>query len=310
MTTPSHARPYVDSQAAIRFIESAYAPDDWLALVARSHASGVAVQRVRQRDWFTTPRVHAWLRALNAQRWNHYFSINAFAPGERSRRRTHVVTVRHVLLDADLGGGNVVQKIASRRDLPPPSYVIHSSPDRLHVLWRVTGFGCDQVELLQRHLAGELNTDLAATPCSQTTRLPGYANHKYSPAPLVTIEHLDTRATYAPGDFPQPSAAATPPCVPPRIPTRPSATDVGERARRYLVAVEPAVAGQHGDQRTFQVCCRLVRGFALSDAQALDILAEWNARCRPPWSARELEAKLRHARRYGREPIGGYIDSS
>ena len=34
----------------------------------------------------------------------------------------------------------------------------------------------------------------------------------------------------------------------------------------------------------------------------------WNARCEPPWSERELLAKLEHARRYGREPIGGRRD--
>jgi hypothetical protein len=42
----------------------------------------------------------------------------------------------------------------------------------MHVLWRVRGFTPDPVERLQRHLAQALGTDLAATPCCQTTRLP------------------------------------------------------------------------------------------------------------------------------------------
>ena len=33
-----------------------------------------------------------------------------------------------------------------RRDLPVPSYVLHSSPNRLHVPWRVTGFPREGVE--------------------------------------------------------------------------------------------------------------------------------------------------------------------
>jgi hypothetical protein len=43
--------------------------------------------------------------------------------------------------------------------------------------------------------------------------------------------------------------------------------------------VPPAISGQHGDVHTFRVCCRLTRGFALDHEQALEVLADWNARC-------------------------------
>jgi hypothetical protein len=80
-----------------------------------------------------------------------------------------------------------------------------------------------------------------------------------------------------------------------------------ERARKFLQRVEPAIAGQHGDLRTFRLCCRIVRGFALSDDEAIDVLAEWNARCTPPWSERELQQKVANARKYGREPEGSLL---
>jgi P4 family phage/plasmid primase-like protien len=79
------------------------------------------------------------------------------------------------------------------------------------------------------------------------------------------------------------------------------------RARAYLDATPPAVEGQGGDTHTYQVCCRLVRGFDLSDGQALDLLRGWNARCVPPWSDDELAAKVAGARKYGDEPIGGRL---
>jgi hypothetical protein len=47
----------------------------------------------------------------------------------------------------------------------------------------------------------------------------------------------------------------------------------------------------------------------MPDADALSLLAEWNARCEPPWSERELTDKVRRARRYGREPIGGLLEA-
>ena len=37
------------------------------------------------------------------------------------------------------------------------------------------------------------------------------------------------------------------------------------------------------------------------------VLTEWNARCQPPWTERELSEKIRSARRNGREPIGGLL---
>ena len=85
--------------------------------------------------------------------------------------------------------------------------------------------------------------------------------------------------------------------------------DAVERARRYAAVIPPATAGAHGDLHTFRVCCRLVRGFALSDNEAFAVLTEWNARCQPPWSERELLDKLDRARRYGREPIGGRLEA-
>ena len=55
------------------------------------------------------------------------------------------------------------------------------------------------------------------------------------------------------------------------------------------------------------LCCRLVRGFALDDDEAFIVLAAWNARCQPPWTDADLRDKVRRARQYGREPIGGLL---
>ena len=138
----------------------------------------------------------------------------------------------------------------------------------------------------------------------------GGNNQKRRPACRVTMEYRSVDTVYTPGDFPTPSA------LPPRgiwptiaCESGHSEAPVRERARRYLATVPPAITGQHGDLHTFRVCCRLVRGFALADHEALAVLADWNARCEPPWSERDLIAKLRHALRYGREPIGGLLET-
>jgi hypothetical protein len=300
----------MDREAPLRFLSTEYQRDDWLAVFLKSYETGRTTQRVGPVSLIAEPRFQAWLRAENAvARSNVYVSVNALAPEQRSRKRDAVRNIRHVFLDADHDGAGVLARIAARADLPSPSYVLHSSPDRIHVFWRVAGFTIESVEALQKQLARELQTDLAATPCTQTTRIPGYFNHKYRQVHLVTIEYLRQGDVHTASDFPRPIVEHRP-----ASPTRSarhsrSTKSALERARRYLAALPPAIAGQHGDLHTFQVCCRLVRGFALPDADALSLLADWNARCEPPWSERELMDKVRRARRHGREPIGGLVET-
>jgi hypothetical protein len=302
--------PRVDRDAPLEFLRTAYEPDDWVAVFLKSYESGRVAQRVGPLSVVADSRFQAWLRWCNLMRWNIFISVNAIVPGQRSRTRASVRAVRHVFLDADRNGSEVLAAIDARGDLPPLSCVLHSSPNRIHVFWRARGFTIEQVERLQKHLARELGTDPAATPSTQTTRLTGFFNYKpqYPTPPLVRLEYWNRDALYTPDDFPRPTA-------PPRrhVERRPQRHvvigDRIQRARRYLAAVPPAVTGQHGDVHTFRVCCRLVRGFALSDADALSVLNEWNASCEPPWTDRELRDKLARARRYGREPIGGLLET-
>lgn len=71
--------------------------------------------------------------------------------------------------------------------------------------------------------------------------------------------------------------------------------DVRERARRYLAAMPPAIAGSGGHVATYRAALAMVRGFALAEPDALALMREFNARCEPPWSARELERKVAEA---------------
>ncbi|HEY7195247.1 MAG TPA: DNA-primase RepB domain-containing protein, partial [Gemmatimonadales bacterium] len=170
--------------------------------------------------------------------------------------------------------------------------------------WRVSGFTTEYLERLQKHLARELGTDPAATPCSQTTRIPGYRNQKRVPAHLVTVQYRSKEGRHTPAAFPTPNEPAPLPLNAMEVSWTP-ALGVLERARRYVARIEPAITGQHGDLHTFRVCCRIVRGFALSDDEAFAVLSEWNGRCQPPWTERELRDKIARARRYGKEEIGG-----
>lgn len=74
-----------------------------------------------------------------------------------------------------------------------------------------------------------------------------------------------------------------------------TATNVLERARAYVAVIPGAVSGSGGHNQTFTVACALLHGFALDEATALDLLLEYNQKCSPPWTERELQHKVKSA---------------
>lgn len=74
-----------------------------------------------------------------------------------------------------------------------------------------------------------------------------------------------------------------------------STSDVAARARAYVQRIDPAVSGSGGHAQTFAAARALagfIRQHGLSRSDAWCILAEYNARCDPPWAERDLEHKL------------------
>jgi len=69
--------------------------------------------------------------------------------------------------------------------------------------------------------------------------------------------------------------------------------DAIDRARRYIAKADAAISGSGGHNATFAVAAALVHGFDLSQSDALRIMAEeFNPRCQPPWSLKDLEHKI------------------
>src|SRR5262245_12028216 len=226
----------IDRAAPLTFLQTAFREDDWVAVFLKSYQSDRIAQRVRQVRQIQASRFQAWLRAENAAGAYVYVSVNALAPQQRSRRREAVREIRHVFLDADQAAQDVLNTIDAAANLPGPSYVLRSSPGRAHLFWRVRGFGCDSVEALEKHLARTLGTDLAATACTQVTRLPGFLNHKRATPYLVSVEYRDCTRVYEPADFPTPPTPSVS-VVPGLI--RPTGNAL-DRARKYIAAIPPA----------------------------------------------------------------------
>lgn len=77
-----------------------------------------------------------------------------------------------------------------------------------------------------------------------------------------------------------------------------------DRAVKYLASATVAVEGEGGDLATYRVAAKL-KDLGCTPEQAVDLMVEhWNPQCVPPWDHEELEAKVNHAFKYGKEAPG------
>lgn len=72
---------------------------------------------------------------------------------------------------------------------------------------------------------------------------------------------------------------------------KPTALD-STRSRNYLAKIPGAVSGQGGDLATYKVAQHLIKGFCLSESDALPLFLEWNSKCKPEWLVPKLRRKL------------------
>lgn len=75
-----------------------------------------------------------------------------------------------------------------------------------------------------------------------------------------------------------------------------SSPELIQRARAYIATMPPAISGSGGHNATYTVAVALVHGFGLDDNEAMNLLCEYNQRCLPAWTIRELQHKIKSAR--------------
>lgn len=120
---------------------------------------------------------------------------------------------------------------------------------------------------------------------------------EFSQLPQLFFDLLEQRETAK-----QQARAARAPA-----PVQPSNASEADRIRRaglYLAAMPAAVSGQGGHEQTYKAALAVTRGFDLAEHVALELLREYNGRCDPPWTERELEHKVHDAARSAQVATG------
>lgn len=95
------------------------------------------------------------------------------------RTKIDVKDIRHLYLDLDEEGQRKLATIYQDAAVPHPNYVLHTSPEKYQVIWRVQGISQNDAEDLLRGMARRYGGDPAATDSTRVFRLPGFNNKKY-----------------------------------------------------------------------------------------------------------------------------------
>jgi hypothetical protein len=188
------------SLSASEYVGELFEPTDNAAVLVRNRATGHTVQRIARAEMIASPSFQSWLASQSAGGADVFMGMNPIKDGTHSRAKDNIKDIRHVYLDLDRNGDESLVAIRKSREVPPPNFVLDTSPGKHQVVWKVTGFTQDEAESLLHSLANQFGGDLAATDSTRVLRLPGFANRKLPEEFIVRARH-ESCAVYSRGDF-------------------------------------------------------------------------------------------------------------
>jgi hypothetical protein len=180
---------------APEYVFALHDPSDHAAVLVRNRLRQQTTQRILPAETIAGAPFQSWLHQQNESGADIFIGMNPVREGSRSRTKEQIREIRHTYLDLDEEAGASLHAIRTSGDVPPPNFVLDTSPGKHQVVWRVEGFDTTQAEALLRALASQYGGDPAATDISRLLRLPGFKNQKYNEAFLIRAHH-ETDAVY------------------------------------------------------------------------------------------------------------------
>lgn len=188
------------NETAKDFLSRCFAPGDTIALLLRNEREAKTQQRIVLAERALAPRYLGWLAHENHNGTNIYVAANPLLARSRKRTKECIASIRHLYLDIDVNGEARLAALRASDLVPEPNIIVSTSAGKYQALWRVEDFDFYMQETTLKLLAMAFHGDISCTDCNRVLRIPGFLNHKYDPAQLVTVEyHSD--ATYQPDDF-------------------------------------------------------------------------------------------------------------
>jgi hypothetical protein len=188
------------SLTASEYVRELFGPEDNAAILLRNRSTGHTSQSIAKAETIASPDFQSWLVAQNASGSDVFMGMNPIKDGVHSRTKASIKDIRHVYLDLDRKGDQALEAIRNSTDVPPPNFVLDTSPGKHQVVWKVSGFSQYEAESLLHNLASKFGGDLAATDSTRVLRLPGFANRKLREEFIVQARQ-ETDVVYTLRDF-------------------------------------------------------------------------------------------------------------
>src|ERR1043166_2865795 len=106
------------------------------------------MQRILPAETIASHPFQSWLHEQNLSGADIFIGMNPVREGSRNRTKEQIREIRHTYLDLDEDAGASLQAIRTSGDVPPPNFVLDTSPGKHQVVWRVAGFDTAQAESL------------------------------------------------------------------------------------------------------------------------------------------------------------------
>lgn len=213
---------------------------------------------------------------------------------DRPAANLGIACERFVVIDIDPrnGGAERMSELVSKHARLPPTPTARTGGGGWHFLFEppdfeLRGKACDGVDVKKK--GGYI-----VAPPSRTS-----APYKWLRPPETPLAPLPA---WLQALVRQPEASTPIPCH--------DLLDVSlerriARAQAYLERCEVAVQGRNGSAWTLLIAQHVARGFMLPLEHAFYAMRDWNHRCQPPWSDRELKRKIAEALEKGRTVAPG-----
>jgi hypothetical protein len=186
---------------AAEYLRASFHPSDRLAILVRSAKRRQTIQRIASAAKIIEPAFQDWLRFKNHQDFSDiYIGMNPLKPQAHTRTKEDIRAIRHLYADFDNDGDTSLAAIEKSDLVPPPNYVLNTSPGKFQVVWKVEDVTSEQAEPMLRAIARRFGGDPASTDSTRVLRLPGFANRKYDAEFIVRAEQHSDR-TYHLLDF-------------------------------------------------------------------------------------------------------------
>jgi hypothetical protein len=162
------------------YILELHAPEDHVAVLLVNRGRGQTLQRIASAETLAAPDFQRWLRDQNRSGSDIFVGMNPLKDGATNRTKNSVREIRHVYLDLDEDAKTALANLRDSTDVPPPNFVLDTSPAKHQVVWKIEGADLEQAESLLRSLAAHFGGDTAATDATRVLRLPEFINRKYA----------------------------------------------------------------------------------------------------------------------------------